>query len=149
MQKSLRTYLPLLASACLTFSICPAAVAADAPNTELPESALIEKALEDPVADESPAEASDIATDAKELDDAAPSTDAAAPSENKVGDEYKAFYHDPVELEGSEPGQLFRSDAVRNPANTLDITNVGPYKAQRILYSVSYTHLTLPTIYSV
>lgn len=135
MQKSLRTYLPLLASACLTFSICPAAVAADAPNTELPESALIEKALEDPVADESPAEASDIATDAKELDDAAPSTDAAAPSDNKVGDEYKAFYHDPAELEGSEPGQLFRSDAVRNPANTLGITNVGPYKAQRILYS--------------
>lgn len=128
----MKSSLSILTAACLVAAASPLAFAQDV-APELPESALAEEALKDPVATEGPDESGDIKDAAEELKNY--STAPAPGSNSPVGDQYSAFYHDAVDLESSTPGQLFRSAPVRNPANTLGITNIGPYKAQRILYS--------------
>lgn len=128
----MKSSLPILTVACLVAALSPVALAQEV-APELPESALAEEALKDPVATKSPEESGDIEDAAEELRNY--STVPALGNTNPVGDEYSAFYHDSVDVESSAPGQLFRSEPVRNPSNTLGITNIGPYKAQRILYS--------------
>lgn len=128
----MKSSLPILTVACLVAASSPVALAQEV-APELPESALAEEALKDPVATKSPEESGDIEDAAEELRNY--STAPEPGMNNPVGDEYSAFYHDSVDVESSAPGQLFRSEPVRNPSNTLGITNIGPYKAQRILYS--------------
>ncbi|MDO5031293.1 alpha/beta fold hydrolase [Corynebacterium sp.] len=137
MAKKPRQRLALLAAAtAAAVFTAPLAAAAptEAPNPaqELPESAIADEALEDPVAELAPEQRDTVREGAEDMEFYSTSPRAAGDAH---GDEYSAFYHDPVDLAGSQPGQLFRAASVRNPANTLGITNVGPYKAQRILYS--------------
>ncbi|WP_235001737.1 lipase family protein [Arcanobacterium ihumii] len=60
---------------------------------------------------------------------------APLPVTSSQGDSYIPFYHDIPDLSQTKPGQLLRSEKVINSLNTLGISNVGPYKASRILYS--------------
>lgn len=143
MKVPVRSCLSPLVSICLAVSICPTASAVDAAQgkptavdgNEIPEKVIADKALEDPVSAQSPEESSAIAESADEFGDQVSKSPFSDETEHSVGDEYSAFYHAPVHLDASQPGELFRSSAVRNPANTLGITNIGPYKAERILYS--------------
>ncbi|VEH73779.1 Secretory lipase [Corynebacterium segmentosum] len=101
-------------------------------HSELPESSFIDEALKGSGSAEDSQEAKSMAEEASKLP---PLSSGLLGPGDHIGDQYTAFYHDPVELDSSEPGQLFRSESVRNPKNPLGISNVGPYKADRILYS--------------
>lgn len=145
MTTSARKGLPLLLSAVLITSTVHIANAQPidptnaettpapaAPVEELPETAIADKALEDPVADQNPEESAAVRESAEEM---GYYSNDLPKADNSVGDSYVPFYHDPVDLTAARSGQLLRSEPVRNPANTLGITNIGPYKAQRILYA--------------
>ncbi|MEX3506287.1 MULTISPECIES: alpha/beta fold hydrolase [unclassified Corynebacterium] len=134
MLASRRLTRPILAFL-LTSSLVATNVSAHAaPTAELPESALGHDALSDPVADQSPDTSEQVREAADEMNHNSPSLHSRG-ADKSTGDAYSSFYHDPVDLDGSSPGQLFRNSSVRNPLNTLGITNIGPYKAERILYS--------------
>lgn len=147
MKAATRNYLALVASGVLITAASPVAAAIDsvesAPpaeeNSKLPESAFIGEALKGSVPAKSSLEAASIV----EASSALPllssglpplSSGLLGPGDHN-GDQYVAFYHDPVDLDSSEPGQLFRSESVRNLQNPLGINSIGPYKAERILYS--------------
>ena len=140
MKAATRNYLALVASGVLITAASPVAGAIDsvesAPpieeNSELPESSFIDEALKSSGPAEDSQEAASMAEEASKLP---PLSSVLLGSGDHIGDQYTAFYHDPVDLDSSEPGQLFRSESVRNPKNPLGISNVGPYKADRILYS--------------
>lgn len=55
-------------------------------------------------------------------------------SKDPNGDVARPFYYNSVTLDGT-PGKLLRQEAAVSGINTLGISKIGPYKAQRILYS--------------
>ena len=147
MKTATRNYLALVASGVLIAAASPVAAAIDsiesAPpaeeNSKLPESAFIGGALKGSVPAKSSPEAASIAEASSALPPLSSglpplSSGLLGPGDHN-GDQYVAFYHDPVDLDSSEPGQLFRSESVHNPLNPLGINNLGPFKAERILYS--------------
>lgn len=99
----MKSPLPILAATCLVVAASPLAFAQDV-APELPESALAEEALKDPIATESPNESGDIKDAAEELKNY--STAPAPGGNSPVGDEYSAFYHDAVDLESSTPASF-------------------------------------------
>lgn len=140
MNAATRNYLALVASGVLIAAASPVAGAIDlvesAPpakeNSKVPESAFINEALKGSVPAKSSLEAASSAEEPSAL--LSLSSGLLGPGDHN-GDQYVAFYHDPVDLDSSEPGQLFRSESVHNPLNPLGINNLGPFKAERILYS--------------
>lgn len=55
-------------------------------------------------------------------------------SKDPNGDVARPFYYNSATLDGT-PGKLLRQEAAVSGINTLGISKIGPYKAQRILYS--------------
>ncbi|TBW23911.1 hypothetical protein EZJ44_00585 [Arcanobacterium bovis] len=61
------------------------------------------------------------------------------------GDQYLSFYHDIPDISGMRPGAIIRTQEVNNPWNTLGISENGPYKGVRILYtSINRTGKKIP-----
>ena len=52
-------------------------------------------------------------------------------SKDPNGDVARPFYYNSVTLDGT-PGKLLRQEAAVSGINTLGISKIGPYKAQRI-----------------